>query len=107
MKLRRALIAPALLASALLLGGCVSGGPDQAAHRQPNATRDNAWIERRASQLKASGLNDSQASAQAQSDFASQFGYTPETYTLYDSKAKSKAEEQELKDDLRKSQRDG
>jgi hypothetical protein len=104
---RRASVAlGALVFTAALLAGCVSSDPDRAAVRQRDPAGDRDWINRRASQLKASGLNDSQAQGKAESEFRSQFGYSPESYTLYDSGAKARAEQQKVKDGLEKLQRD-
>lgn len=102
---RRAL--PALGALLLLTAtlGCVSSDPDRAAARPRDPAGDRDWINRRASQLKASGLNDSQASMKAQSEFRSQFGYSPDTHALYDPRAKERAEQQKVNAGLEKLQR--
>ena len=98
-----------LCASLLLAGlfaGCVSSDPDRAALRRHDSAADRDWVNRRATQLKASGLSDSEAQGKAEADFRSQFGYAPESYTLYDSGAKARAEQQKVNAGLEKLKRD-
>lgn len=101
---------PALLFAFLVLGsmlsGCQSGPVSAETARQRATTERRAWIERRAAQLSTSGLSSGDAAAKAAAEWESRTGDQSETWTIYDSSAKAKAEQQKVKDGLEKMQRD-
>ena len=101
--MRTSLVALAFVA-AVGFSGCVSTHSSATAPtRDPAASRD--WVARRAAQLAASGLSGSEAEMKARSEFAARFGYEPEAVTLYDSKAKQRAEQQKVNEGFEKLQR--
>ncbi|MBA4136785.1 MAG: hypothetical protein C0518_05660 [Opitutus sp.] len=102
----RFLAGAAALAVATLLSACVSPEPDQAAARLRDPAAGRAWIDRRAAELRASGLSDRDAHSKAEADFSARYGYSPDTYTVYDSEAKARAEQQKINEGLEKLQRD-
>jgi hypothetical protein len=101
----RLLTGAALLALAAQFSACVSSAPDVEAARLRDPAAGRAWIERRAAELRGSGLSEGDAQTKAQSDFAARYGYTPDTYTLFDSEAKARAEQQKVNEGLEKLQR--
>lgn len=100
---------PALLFALLLLGstlaGCQSGPAGADTARQRLSAERDSWIERRAAQLSASGISSGDAAARAAAEWASRTGDQSDTWTLYDSSAKAKAEQQKVQDGLEKMQR--
>lgn len=106
MTIRMRYLVSAALLLAGLSAGCVSSDPDRAAQRRHDSAADRDWVNRRASQLRASGLNDGEARGKAEAEFRSQFGYSPDAPILHDSGAKARAEQQQVNEGLARLQRD-
>lgn len=88
------------------LTGCRSGGPDMAGARPANIAADS-WIANRSRQLEQSGLKSADADAKARQEWSARSLGSPseQAYTIYDSTAKAKAEQQKLNEGLEKMQR--
>lgn len=95
----------ALLVLTALFSACVSAEVDRAAASVRDPAAGRAWVDRRAAELRGSGLSDRDAQSKAESDFAARYGYTLDTYTVYDSEAKARAEQQKVNEGLEKLQR--
>jgi hypothetical protein len=108
MPLTRTLIPSAGLAALMLgLSACTLPDTDARLPRQPSNAAAKSWIERRANELAASGLSPSDAAVKASDEWAHRNldGTGPDTYVLYNSNAKAKAEQKELNEGLEKMQR--
>lgn len=103
MKSAARLLVPALLATLILAGCEAPANVPRAASRQ-SAPAERAWIERREAQLRQMGLKDGDASLKAREEWE-HFGNTGESYTLYDSTAKPRAEQEKFESDLAKTGR--
>lgn len=101
--MKTSLVALALVAAAGF-AGCVSS-PTTATAPTPDPAMSRDWVARRAAQLAAGGLSGAEAEMKARSEFASRFGYAPEGHTLFDSKAKERAEQQKVNEGFEKLQR--
>lgn len=100
-------VAPSVVFIALLvLAGCHGGGPDRAAIR-PSTAAAESWINNRTRQLEQSGLKSSDAEDKARREWSYRnMGSSAEqSYTLYDSSAKAKAEQKQINEGLEKMQR--
>jgi hypothetical protein len=99
MKSARMLV-PALLI-ACFLAGCAAPANVPGAAAQRDRTQADQWIARRESQLKQMGLKDGDAATKARDEWTN-LGNSTESYTLYDSAAKQKAEQEKFESDLAK-----
>jgi len=78
--------------------------PRAASHRSAVPQQAN-WSERREAQLTQMGLDQKAARSKAQEE-ATRLGYaSSETYALYDSAAKQRAEQENFENDLAKTAR--
>lgn len=100
MKLFARLAGPALLAT-LVLAGCQAPANVPGAAAQRDRSHADQWIARRESQLKQMGLKDGDAAMKAREEWTN-LGNSTESYTLYDSAAKQKAEQEKFEEDLGK-----
>lgn len=105
MNLMRPTLAAALAGLGLWLAGCQAPAEQPSVSRQRDTTERQAWIERRAAQLSASGLSSSAASSKAAAEWTSRAGDPSESWTVYDSAAAQKAEQRKINQDLEKMQR--
>ncbi|MBI2510858.1 MAG: hypothetical protein HYV96_02665 [Opitutae bacterium] len=103
MKLLACVAVPALLAT-LFLAGCEAPANVPRAAAQRDRTQAETWIARRESQLKQMGLKDGDAAMKARDEWRD-LGNSTESYTLYDSAAKQKAEQEKFESDLAKAPR--
>ncbi len=100
MKSPARLLVPTLLAALFLAGGAAPANvPGAAAQR--DRTQADAWVARREAQLKQMGLKDGDAAMKAREEWE-HLGNSTESYTLYDSAAKQKAEQEKFESDLTK-----
>lgn len=99
-----------LVASVCALGLAACGSPDADASRPrpPDNTAAKAWIERRTQQLTTSGLKSGDAAQKAAAEWShgSLNGSGQDSYQIYDSAAKQKAEQQKINAGLEKLQKD-
>lgn len=103
MKLLARVAVPTLLAT-LFLAGCEAPANVPGAASQRDRTSSDTWIARRESQLKQMGLKDGDAAMKAREEWT-HLGNSTESYTLYNSAAKQKAEQEKLESDLAKAPR--
>ncbi len=99
-----------LVASVCALGLAACGSPDADARRPrpPDNTAAKAWIERRTQQLTTSGLKSGDAAQKAAAEWShgSLNGSGLDSYQIYDSAAKQKAEQQKINEGFEKLQKD-
>lgn len=93
----------ALVLGSLLTGCAAPANVPRAAMQRDRATRDT-WIARRESQLAQMGLKSGDAAMKARSEWE-HLGNATESYPLYNSAAKQKAEQEKFESDLAKASR--
>lgn len=103
MKAAVRIVFPALLV-ALLLAGCEAPANVPHAASRKMSTADQAWISRRESQLQQMGLKAGDAAMKAREEWE-HLGNSADSYTLYDSAAKQRAEQAKFENDLAQSGR--
>lgn len=101
----RPTLAAGLAGLSLWLAGCQAPAETPAVSRQRDTTERQAWIERRAAQLSASGLSSVNAVARAADEWTSRTGDPSESWVVYDSAAGRKAEQKKINEGLEKMQR--
>lgn len=103
MKTLARVLLPALFAT-LLLAGCEAPANVPGAAAQHDRMPRDTWIARREAQLKQMGLKDGEVATKARDEWRNLGGAT-ESYTLYDSAAKQKAEREKFESNLANSKK--
>lgn len=93
-----------LLALAAVLAGCQEPAVSRSPATQRNSAEAARWMERRAAQYEQMGLKKGEAAMKASDDWQ-HLGNAVETYPLYDSAAKRRAEQDKFEDDLAKAKK--
>ncbi len=91
----------------LLLGGCQSSPANQPVTMLPrheNVAAGN-WISRRTLELEHSGLKAAEAAQKAQQEWNDRNFDQADSYVLYDSAAKARADQEKFEDTLGRMQR--
>lgn len=92
------------IALVVVLTGCEAPANVPGPGAQQRSGLRDSWVARRESQLKQMGLKDSDAAMKAAEEWQN-LGNSTESYTLYDSRAKQKAEQEKFESDLAKTPR--
>jgi len=96
------------LFSLVILGIVLAGCQEPQAARSPASQRSSAeadrWMERRTAQYEQMGLKKGDAATKALQDWQN-LGNAVESYPLYDSAAKQRAEQAKFEDDLSKAKK--
>lgn len=93
-----------LVVLATVLAGCQEPQTARSPATQRTSAEAARWMDRRAAQYEQMGLKKGDAAAKASQDWQN-LGNSVESYTLYDSAAKQRADQAKFEDDLSKAKK--